>query len=108
MCRRAIDGLCLVTGAKGRNLEKKIQDLRNRQLIDDRLHEWMTELRLFGNAAVHELEMVEATDAKDLLELTHATLEYVFSYGNKFEAFKQRRAEKATQRATGGADAGDP
>jgi hypothetical protein len=64
-------------------------------LIDARLFEWSDLLRIAGNEAAHGVGLsIAQPDAKDILEFTNAILDYLFSFRDRFEQFKQRRAPK--------------
>jgi hypothetical protein len=61
-------------------------------VIENRLYEWADALRISGNEAAHDVSTnVSREDAKDILEFTHALLEYVFTFQERFEQFKERR-----------------
>lgn len=50
-----------------------------------------------GNEAAHDVNVtISAEDARDILEFTNALLEYVFTFRDKFEEFKKRRANKTS------------
>lgn len=92
MCRKAVEGLCEDQGAKGRNLAAKLKSLKDDGIIEQRLFEWADELRLSGNEAAHDVSVtVKKEDAGDLLEFTRALMEYVYTFGAKFQEFKKRR-----------------
>jgi hypothetical protein len=92
MCRKALEGLCAAHKVKERNLSLSLKKLREKGLIEERLFEWAEALRTFGNEAAHDVNIVmNAQDAKDIIEFTEALLEYVFTYRDKFERFKSRR-----------------
>jgi Domain of unknown function (DUF4145) len=62
-------------------------------MIDERLFEWSDALRVVGNEAAHGVGLSIDQDAKDTLEFTNAILDYIFSYRDRFEQFKKRRAK---------------
>ena len=93
MCRKTAEGLCEEQRAKGRTFAAKLQNLKDEEIIEKRLFEWADELRLSGNEAAHKVEVtITKEDATDLLEFTRALMEYVYTFGKKFDAFKDRRA----------------
>ncbi len=72
-----------------------LKKLKDQGRIDDRLFEWSDVLRVAGNEAAHDVGVtITEADARDLLEFTNAILDYLFSYRDRFEQFKERR-EKA-------------
>jgi hypothetical protein len=99
MCRKTIDGICAEHGIAERNLDLSLKKMLEKELIDARLYEWSDVLRVMGNVAAHDVATtIQQPDAKDAIEFTNAILDYLFSYRDRFEKFKSRRAaEKAAQ-----------
>ncbi len=76
-------------------------DLQRTGQIDQKLMTWADELRLIGNDAAHDLDIViEKVDAQDALDFVEAILMYAFSLTRKFEEFKNRRALKSKEKTT--------
>jgi len=99
MCRKCIEALCQELGATKGNLKDRLAGLQHDGQIDQKLMTWADELRLIGNDAAHDLDIViEQVDAQDALEFVEAILMYAFSLTRKFEEFKNRRAAKCTDR----------
>lgn len=93
MCRKTLEGICLAHNAEERNLALSLRKLRDEGLIDQQLFDWSDALRLAGNEAAHGVaNSIEAPDARDILEFTNAILDYLFSYRDRFNQFRQRRA----------------
>jgi hypothetical protein len=97
MCRKTLEGICSEHGVRSSGtLAAQLKKLKENGVIENRLFEWAEELRTMGNEAAHGVEfVVSRDDARDTLEFTEALIEYVFTYRDKFENFKKRRA-KAT------------
>lgn len=94
MCRRTLEGFCLVKGIKERNLAIAIKKLKDQGIINEQLYEWANELRLAGNKAAHAINNeFEAIDAKDILDFTIAILDFTYSFKDKFDKFKTRLRE---------------
>ncbi|WP_205194931.1 DUF4145 domain-containing protein [Burkholderia sp. Ax-1719] len=94
MCRKTLEGVCEANGISERNLSLSLKKMKECSLIDERLFDWSDALRAFGNAAAHGVATaISQADAKDALEFTNAILDYMFSYRDRFEQFKQRRAK---------------
>ncbi len=73
---------------------KRLERLRDQGVIEGRLHEWADELRIVGNEAAHDVSVeVSAQDAADTLEFTRAVLEYAYTFRQRFERFRKRRAK---------------
>lgn len=97
MCRKVLEGLCNEHGITERGLAASLKKLRENGIIESRLFEWAEELRTLGNEAAHGVNAsISKQDANDIIEFTEALVEYVFTYRDKFEEFKKRRA-KPTQ-----------
>lgn len=98
MCRKTLECICAVHGVKssGTPLAVQLRKLKENGTIESRLFEWAEALKTMGNEAAHVVDVViSPEDARDTLEFTEALVEYVFTYRDKFEEFKKRRA-KAT------------
>lgn len=95
MCRKTLEGICLAHEAKARGLVAQLLELKERGVIEQRLYEWAEALRISGNEAAHDVGVtVPQEDARDILEFTNALLEYVFTFRDRFEAFKTRRERR--------------
>ena len=98
MCRKCLEALCEELGATKGNLKERLVTLRERGHIDQKLLAWADELRLIGNDAAHDLNVImEQVDARDALEFVEAILMYAFSLNRRFEEFKNRRATARKQ-----------
>lgn len=98
MCRRTLEGICEHFSASGGNLKNKLQDLKNRNVIDPKVHEWADDiLRGLGNDAAHDIDAtITKEDTRDALEFTRAIIEYLFVFQSAFETFKERRKKAKT------------
>ena len=95
MCRKTLEGICAEHSTTGRSLVSSLKELKDKGIIENRLYEWAEALRISGNEAAHDVNVTtSAADAKDLIEFTNALLEYVFTFRDKFEEFKTRRAAR--------------
>lgn len=93
MCRKTLEGICSAHGVNERSLGASLKKMKEAGLIDDRLFEWSDALRIVGNEAAHGVGVsIAQPDAKDTLEFTNAILDYMFSFRDRFEQFKKRRA----------------
>jgi len=101
MCRKVLEGLCAEHHVREKNLEQSIKKLKETGIIEARLFEWAEALRVLGNEAVHGVSTtISRDDTRDILEFTQALAEYVFTYRDRFEAFKKRR-EKIDENGAG-------
>lgn len=95
MCRKTLEGIADVNSISVRNLASALKEMKDKGIIENRLYEWADALRISGNEAAHGVNInVLHQDAKDILEFTHALLEYVFTFQEKFEQFTKRRGKK--------------
>jgi hypothetical protein len=91
MCRKTLEGICGAHGIQERSLKASIAQLKEKGIIEHKLFEWADALRNFGNDAAHDVAVtVGPQDAGDMIDFTHALLEYVFTIQERFEAFKTR------------------
>ena len=94
MCRKTLEGICATHNVTERTLAASLTKMKESGLIDERLFEWSDSLRVAGNEAAHGVGLsIAQPDAKDILEFTNAILDYLFSYRDRFEQFKKRRAK---------------
>ena len=75
MCRKCIEALCRELGTTKGNLKERLVALRDAGQIDQKLLAWADELRLIGNDAAHDLDIViEQVDARDALDFVEQSL----------------------------------
>lgn len=97
MCRKTLEGIADQNNIDVRNLAAALREMKDKGIIENRLYEWADALRISGNEAAHGVNSkISAQDAKDILEFTHALLEYVFTFQEKFEQFKNRQSQSKT------------
>ena len=95
MCRKTLEAICAEHKATEKNLVSALKEMKEKGVIESRLYEWADALRISGNEAAHDVSVtVSAEDARDVLEFANALLEYVFTFRDKFEEFKERRSKK--------------
>ena len=92
MCRKTLEGIADANSISTRNLAGALREMKDKGIIENRLYAWADELRIAGNEAAHGVDTkISPQDAKDILEFTHALLEYVFTFQEKFEQYKKRK-----------------
>jgi len=97
MCRKVLEGIAETNNITARNLATALREMKENGIIENRLFEWADALRISGNEAAHGIKLsISQNDAKDILEFTHALLEYVFTFQEKFEEFKSRQKSKSS------------
>lgn len=91
MCGRTIEGVCKHHSTKGKTLASVLKDLKEKDIIDNRIYEWGEALRKHRNIGAHATsEKISKEDAKDLLDFSTAICEYVFVLNEKFNRFNER------------------
>jgi len=96
LCRKTLEGISKANNVNERNLMASLRKMKDDGLIDERLFEWSDALRHAGNEAAHDVDItVSQADATDIIEFTNAILDYLFSYRDRFDKFKARRASRA-------------
>jgi hypothetical protein len=96
MCRKTLQAIAEEHKIRSRNLAKALEEMKNQEIIEQRLFEWADALRISGNQAAHDVEStISAQDARDILDFTKALLEYVFTFRDKFEKWKKRKQAQA-------------
>jgi hypothetical protein len=97
MCRKALEAICREHGVSERTLAASLKVLREQGVVEQRLYEWADALRDAGNEAAHDVSVTVAPeDASDLLDFTLALGEYLFTFRDRFEEFKKRRAARGS------------
>ena len=92
MCRKTLEAICFEKGVTTGNLEKKLSELKEKEIIDGNIYEWADSLRLIGNEAAHELlPNISKQDCRDTIDFTESVILMTFVLSNKFEEFKERR-----------------
>jgi uncharacterized protein DUF4145 len=96
MCRKTLEGICSEHDVKSGTLAARLEKLKEKGVIENRLFDWAEALRAIGNEAAHDVDFVASReDAGDTIEFTEALIEYVFTYRHKFDEFMKRRAKAA-------------
>lgn len=97
MCRKVLEGICDSHGANKGTLAARLKELYDKGELDKRLYDWITALRIAGNEAAHDVNTtVSREDASDLLDLTEAAAEYLYTFKEKFDQFQNRRKTKSS------------
>ncbi len=103
MSRKCLEAVCKILGAKGRDLNARLEGLHEAGHIDSLLLGWAHQVRLIGNEAAHDIDApVTKEDARDVFDFTEAILIYVFSLTKRFESLKKRRKKTDKAQQSGG------
>ena len=75
-----------------------IKQLKEKNIIDERLYDWSQQLHAFRNLAAHPEEIsISREDTEDLQAFVYAITEYIYDLTDRYEDFKER-AEKRAKR----------
>ncbi|NMM29685.1 MAG: DUF4145 domain-containing protein [Cellulomonas sp.] len=108
MVRRTLEGVCADQGVNERTLAASLAQMKEKDLLDQRLLDWAQALRVVGNEGAHYTgERVSREDARDALSFAEALLDYLYVLAGKFEEFSARRATRKAPPPTTGGSKGD-
>jgi len=75
-----------------------IKQLKEKNIIDERLYDWSQQLHAFRNLAAHPEEIsISREDTEDLQAFVYAITEYIYDLTDRYEDCKER-AEKRAKR----------
>lgn len=95
LTRRTLELVAHDLGFRERTLASSLEGMRTSGKIDGRLFEWANELRLAGNGAVHDVDsQIDSTDARDMMDLVEAIVDYVYVFQARYQQFKNRRSRR--------------
>ncbi|MEZ2146364.1 DUF4145 domain-containing protein [Bradyrhizobium sp. DN5] len=106
MFGRALEALCRdilidpkAPEPKRLMLGKGIEELRAKNVIDQRLYDWSQQLQAFRNIAAHpEGTPISREDAEDLQAFVHAIVEYIYDLADRYDEFKARMESRAKKK----------
>jgi len=80
-------------------LSQGIRELKDKNLIDQRLFDWSQQLKAFRDIAAHPDDIsISRRDAEDLQTFVYAIVENIYDLTDRYENFKRRleRRKKKT------------
>ena len=81
--------------AKKIMLAQGIRELKDKNLIDQRLYDWSQQLKAFRDIAAHPDDIsISRQDAEDLQTFVYAIVEYIYDLTDRYEDFKKRLERK--------------
>lgn len=92
--RATVEAICIDSGITNGNLQDKINELSNRNLLTVTQTELLHEERYLGNAALHELETPAYRDIEDGLGIVEGLINTIYILPKKAERLKKRREAK--------------
>lgn len=76
-----------------------IKQLKEKNIIDQRLYDWSQQLHAFRNLAAHPEEIaISREDAEDLQAFVYAITEYIYDLTDRYEEFKTRAERRAKRK----------
>jgi hypothetical protein len=92
LSRKAVAAFCHELQAKGTNLSSQLMYLKENGVLDSKLFEWASLVRIVGNDGAHGVNNpITRVDAEGLLEFVEALMDYHYVFQKKFQDFKERR-----------------
>jgi hypothetical protein len=88
--RALVEAVCSEKGCSGKNLEKRIDQLAEKDVITKAQANFLHLTRLMGNLAAHEMEEPNAHDLRAALDLTEGMLRAVYELPRHAEQLKKR------------------
>jgi hypothetical protein len=110
MFGRALEAVCrdmLLTPEEKKSGTKRkimlgagIKQLRDKDIIDNRLFDWSQDLQAFRNLAAHPDDdvVISRQDAEDLQAFVHAIIEYIYDLADRYNEFKTRQQQRRAPR----------
>lgn len=89
--RAIVEAICKQNEVEGKNLEKKIDALVERQLLAKPQAELLHEERYIGNAALHEIERPEESEIETGIEIIEGLLNTIYILPSKAEKLRKTR-----------------
>ena len=87
-CRTILETSIKILNGEGRNLASRIEDLRNKSIINGVLADWARHIRIEGNSATHERTGTQE-DALELMNFTKLFLQYTFEFPHRIQELRQ-------------------
>ncbi|MCF7622527.1 MULTISPECIES: DUF4145 domain-containing protein [Bacillaceae] len=100
-CLRAIiEAICSNVGIQGRNIEKKINGLHEREYLTKRHADILHEHRFLGNKALHELQIPTKQELEIAIQIVEHTLENIYELQDKVEELKWLKERRNMRKET--------
>lgn len=96
--RRVLEMICNDKGAKGKNLESKIKDLVDRNLLPEMIGDACWIIRQLGNEAAHADEIeVYNYDVEQVIGYVGTIIDYLYSMPHRISRLKETITKKKEQ-----------
>ncbi len=97
MIRKTLEEICLDKNSEGKNLFKRIENLKSKIVLPEELIDGMQELRLLGNDAAHieanTFEQIGKDELEISIEFTKEILKAVYQYESLLEKLRSLKKE---------------
>jgi Domain of unknown function (DUF4145) len=93
----------VVASKKKIMLAQGIKQLKDKNVIDDRLYDWSQQLHAFRNLAAHADDgeiLISREDAEDLQAFVYAIIEYIYDLADRYDDFRTRIDKRTQQKKT--------
>lgn len=89
--RSLMEGICVDKKAKGRNLEKKIDNLKEKTNLPDNIIQSLHSFRFMGNKAAHELKTPHKEELSLAIEVIENLLNFLYELDYKVRRLSLHR-----------------
>lgn len=91
LCGRALERLIVEKTTK-KSIFNGLKDLKEANIIDQRLYDWGEALRCERNIGAHASEVdITKENARDVMNFTIAIFDYVYRLANKYDSYMARK-----------------
>lgn len=90
-CRTILETAVRELGGEGKRLIDRINDLKDKAVVNGVLAEWAHQIRIDGNSAVHEMSNTQI-EAEELVEFTKLFLQYTFEFPSRIHEIRERKS----------------
>ena len=92
--RAVVEAICLDKKIVAKNLQKKIEELSNQNLLTSTQADLLHEERYIGNSALHEMATPTSHDIEDGLGIVEGLINTIYILPSKAKRLKKRREAK--------------
>ncbi len=83
-CRKLLMSIAVAQGAEeGKNFIAYVKYLADKGFVPPNGQNWVDHIRTKGNEATHEIALMQADDAKELISFSEMLLRFIFEFPNR-------------------------
>ncbi len=83
-CRKLLMNIAVAQGAEeGKNCIAYVKYLADKGFVPPNGQNWVDHIRTTGNEATHEIALMQADDAKELISFSEMLLRFIFEFPNR-------------------------